>query len=395
MVRTKNLILFILLLISCKDQVSTLLKFDPRSIVAKEISLSDIADEITYIPLANSFQIGLIYNFRVIKNSIYLSAKDIGILEFDREGKKVRKIGSIGRGPGEYTYCFDFTVDDNRQTIYVMDQANLKVYSKTGNFLRIVSLKDYGDNISSFELIDSKIIIYFMLQYGNPKYDWIVLDTLGNLITEKKRTIPEFKTNWLLQGGTYKFDNRVTYWNPFTDTAYSVSPDLTYKASFIISPGEHRFPKIKFDSFEQFRQYLNIEQIFETNNFLILRYYYKKPTIALIDKKTRKSFLSFLKVENGNNIRPDYIGGLINDIDGGCMFQPCGASARQESYFFENDREYIIGLIEPYKIKTYVAGNEFKNSFPKYPERKKEFGKFANSLKETDNPVLMMVRLKK
>lgn len=395
MIRTKYLILFILLLISCKDQVNTLFKFDPRSIVANEISLSDIADEITYIPLDKCFQIGLIYNFRIIKNSIYLSAKDIGILEFNREGKNVRKIGNIGRGPGEYTYCFDFTVDDNRETFYVMDQRNVKVYSKTGNFLRNVSLKDYGDNIASFELIDSKIIIYFMLQYGDPKYDWIVLDTLGNLITEKKRIIPEFKTNWLIQGGTYKFENMVTYWNPFTDTAFSVSPDLTYKASFIISPGEHRFPKIKFDSFEQFRQYLNIEQIFETNRFLILRYYYKKPTIALIDKKTRKSFLSFLEVENGNNIRPDYIGGFINDIDGGSMFQPGGASARQESYFVENGREYIIGLIEPYKIKTCVASNEFKNSLPKYPEKKKELEKLANSLKETDNPVLMMVRLKK
>ena len=77
------------------------------------------------------------------------------------------------------------------------------------------------------------------------------------------------------------------------------------------------------------------------------------------------------------------------------MFQPGGASARQESYFVENGREYIIGLTYPYKIKTRVESNEFENSVPKYAEKKKELEKLADSLKETDNPVLMVVRLKK
>jgi hypothetical protein len=387
--------LLLLLTISCKSQDKDLYQFDPRTLKENKITLSEIADDITYIPLDNSIQLGLIYNYRIFKNSIYLSSKDIGILKFSREGKNARKIGNIGRGPGEYIFCFDFTLDDNSETIYVLDQTDLKVYSKNGNFLRRVPLKDYGDNIASFDLIDSKIIVYFMLQYGNPKYDWIVLDTFGNLISEKKRSVPEFKTNWGIIGGSYKFDDKITYWNPFTDTVFAVSPDLRYKASFIIGPGEHRFPKIRFDSFEQFRQYLNIEQIFETNRFFVFRYQYKKTTITFIDKKTRKSFPSFLEVEKGNGIRPNYIGGLSNDIDGGIMFQSGGASARQESYFVENGREYIIGLTEPYKIKTWVTGKEFKNSSPKYPEKKKELEILANSLKETDNPVLMIVRLKK
>jgi hypothetical protein len=61
----------------------------------------------------------------------------------------------------------------------------------------------------------------------------------------------------------------------------------------------------------------------------------------------------------------------------------------------KNGREYIVGLINPYQIKTLVMNNEFKNSISKYPEKKKELEKLANSLKETDNPVLMIVRLKK
>jgi hypothetical protein len=47
------------------------------------------------------------------------------------------------------------------------------------------------------------------------------------------------------------------------------------------------------------------------------------------------------------------------------------------------------------QIQSLLTKKEFKNSAPKYPEKKKELEKLANSLKETDNPVLKLVRLKK
>ncbi len=39
--------------------------------------------------------------------------------------------------------------------------------------------------------------------------------------------------------------------------------------------------------------------------------------------------------------------------------------------------------------------NAFKNSNPKYPEKKKELEALAASLNENDNPVLMLAKLKK
>jgi hypothetical protein len=181
--KTKYLLILIILSISCKPENKGLFEFDPRSLEENEITLSKITDEITYIPLDNSFPIGQIYKkIKFINNSIYLSAKGNGILAFDREGKFVRKIGSIGRGPGEYAYYYDITVDDKKETIYNMDQSNIKVYSKTGDFLRSIRLKEYGDNIDSFEIYNSKLFIFFLLQVDNAKYECIILDTLGNLM---------------------------------------------------------------------------------------------------------------------------------------------------------------------------------------------------------------------
>jgi len=99
----------------------------------------------------------------------------------------------------------------------------------------------------------------------------------------------------------------------------------------------------------------------------------------LIEKNSRGSYLSYWETTD--------IGGIINDLDGGTKFFP-------KSYFSENDNEYLLGLVHPYYLKNYISTNEFKNSIPKYPEKKKELEKLANSLKENDNPVLMLVRLK-
>ena len=77
--------------------------------------------------------------------------------------------------------------------------------------------------------------------------------------------------------------------------------------------------------------------------------------------------------------------GLINDLDGGPNIWPKTIK----------DDNTIIGWVDALQLKAHVASEAFKNSTPKYPEKKKELEKLANSLKETDNPVLIMVKLKK
>lgn len=128
--------------------------------------------------------------------------------------------------------------------------------------------------------------------------------------------------------------------------------------------------------------YLDIARIIETNRFYIVRYRYKQSYLALIDKDSHKSFLINLKFGNNN-----YNDGIENDIDGGHFLIP-------GYYFTENFREYIVGLIYPRQIKTRVASKEFKELTPLYPEKKKELESLADNLKEDDNPVLMLVRLK-
>jgi hypothetical protein len=386
MTKSKYLLFLSLLIFSCKSQNNSLYEFDPRSLTENKITLTDIADDIYYIPLDNTYSIGLIYDkIKFINNSIYLSAQNTGVLEFNREGKLLRKIGSIGRGPGEYTYCYSFTVDDKTETIYIQDSGNIiKVFSKTGLFLRSFSLSEYGDMIDAIESYNSMLFTSFSIQYENARYEWIVFDTLGKVIKKKERTSPKFRSN-AGSGDAYKYENELTYWNSFTDTVFSILPDLNQKASFIISPGEHRLPKSGITA-ETMSAYMWFRQIFESSRFIFISYFFplKKYAFVLIDKNNTKPFSVNLKYDG----RTTLTDGIINDLDGGIRFIP-------RSYFMENSREYFVGLINPYQIQSLVKSVEFKNATPKYSEKKKELEKLANSLKETDNPVLMVVRLKK
>lgn len=382
-------VLFIIILASCKSPDSGIYKFDPRTIEDNEITLSEIADDITYIPLDNSFPISLIYDPRYFVNdNIYLSAYQSGVMIFDRKGKLIRRIGSIGRGPGEYAHYFNFSVDDKSGTVYVLDARVIRVFSKTGRFLRSIELKEYEEGSDVIEFYNSKIFISFHPQYGVEKFDWIVLDTLGNILKTRERSLPEFHCNFLIGGGVYKFDNRIYSWNPWSDTIFSISPDFILEPSFVISPGEHRLPREDFHRLEDIKLYYAPHIILESNNFIFTRYYHENNVvIAVIDKETRASYSTILTsgpAVIGNNI----IGGITNDLDGGMRFQP-------ENYFVENDREYLAGLINAQDIIARVKTDEFKIFQAKYPEKKNAFEELAGRIKETDNQVLMVVRLKK
>jgi len=75
--------------------------------------------------------------------------------------------------------------------------------------------------------------------------------------------------------------------------------------------------------------------------------------------------------------------GIINDFDGGVSFKP-----------IYQRNNILIGFIESYALIAHVNSKTFINSTPKYPKKKKELEKLANSLNENDNPVLMLVKLK-
>ena len=95
--------------------------------------------------------------------------------------------------------------------------------------------------------------------------------------------------------------------------------------------------------------YMNVIFIFETSHFYVLNYYYKKKWAnVLIDKENNNLYRMEARESNQTSAGLKITGGIVNDLDGGIMFQP-------ENYFEENGQEYMIELLYPYILKNYIA----------------------------------------
>lgn len=393
--RQTYLIFLVFLVFSCNTHDIGLYVIDPEKLKGDIITMSDIADDITYIPLDNKYPIGIIYNHKMTNGSVYLSAKDNGVLVFNNEGKEVRKIGTKGNGPGEYQFCFSFAVDQKTGKVYVLDREKIKVYSADGVFVSEITYGVYigGGMADQIELFNSLISLSDGLRADYSENNWVFLDTLGNLVGAKKNSVVSEPTSF---GGSnmYQFKDHLFYYNNFNDTVFSISNDLCYETKCLFDFGEHRPPLDRPDvkSTEEFLKIADnvckVFYMFETNAFIVMEYFYPgESSYCFIEKGTKKSYKALQIVEkNGRKgARP----WLTNDLDGG---MPLTGSIRYNS---NGNDEYITTLITASDLKTYVSGDEFKKSVPKNPEKKADIERLANSLSETDNPVLMMVRLKK
>jgi hypothetical protein len=387
----------LLLTFSCRTKEKNPFEISPPIFSDSNITLSEIADDIKYIPLDNYIPIGITYSIRIIDENIYLSFKDVGIVQYDRNGKYIRNIGRKGRGPGEYRYCMAFTVDDDNKRIYIRDNDKIKVYSHLGNFLRDLPYKEYISRSSfGLEILNSLLFIpdYILDGLdGDPKFNWIFLDTLGRLVSTKENTAHSFYPNYGITGGIYNFDNKLFYFNPFNDTIFSISSDLKYNVAYIFPQDAHRRPEGGFgsDPWSQLSSLFIVTKMFETKSFTFVEYVYQdKGAILLINKISKKTFMAYKELKKAG-YQVSTRASIKNDLDGGL---PVSLSPIYY-YYVEDDSEYICSLLNSFEIKTYTSSNEFKDAVPKYPEKKRELEKLAVDLKETDNPVLMIVRLSK
>jgi hypothetical protein len=158
---------------------------------------------------------------------------------------------------------------------------------------------------------------------------------------------------------------------------------MVFKPHLVIEVGNRLLTpeaRAQYDFFYLRENYIRPVNLFEFRDYIYYEYTYRilpktdNLVYGFIGSKTT-DFQAFINAEQG----------LINDLDG-------GPDILLETI---KDDMTLISWIDAIKLKAHVASETFKNSTPKYPEKKKLLEKLSNSLKETDNPVLILVGLKK
>jgi hypothetical protein len=219
--------------------------------IPKDIKLSDIADSIVYIPLKDK-PVGTILGYKYFENDIFIhvGGTDQGFLHFDGAGNFLNRIGTMGRGPEEYTGGSSFSVIDNPKRFYILCNFNprrLLEFDFQGDFLSNVLSANHS--VGTFEAISSDRFLF--LAGGDTSFHY-----LGDLNDRNKKSLsvivhpllsnPEHKDLTYLEytgarSGAY-FKKLPLFWDALSmDTIFSISNDSIYP-KYILEKGTEGAP---------------------------------------------------------------------------------------------------------------------------------------------------------
>lgn len=389
------LMITLLSLQSCKNPSSTAKSFfylphyfidlDKSIENIKAIPLSSIGKEISYIPLETN-PVCLIerINKISISDSFIFVSDGTKLIQFTRNGNFVRQIGSNGRGPGEYTYIWDFCVNKEARLIYTLNAGSrgVLVFNFNGNFIKSFLLPTQQTQII---MIDTNSLMFhvpnMIIRSDDTTYSWLITDEDGRILSRhinhlKRVNFPGFTVP--MAPALYKFNRSVHFMEYGIDSLFyfnkeKIEPYATFNLGQLKMDPD---PLLKSEEDEEkYSRNIWIYSVIEDLNNLYINLNWGisiSPVSYVFNKQTSEA--TFLEDK-----------GFLNDLDFGITFWP-----RE----ILND-SILIDYIDAFQLKAHTASEVFKNSIPKYNKKKKELEKLANSLKETDNPVLMIVRLKK
>lgn len=383
---------FSLLLVSCQNTIKRdreeLITFDineKQTITDVKLTSLGFVD-IEYIPLETNDQCilpgvnrgmmeGIItgdnYFLTFLLNKIYM---------FRYDGSFVNTIGTIGRGPNEFIVFHDIDIDPKNQYIYLVSGWDKRffVYSETGEFIRTFTSPL---NTTEFKFTEDGIFCYSVNTFANIDTSYSLIDSDGRVLKSFQNKYP-----WTKGGGTvafnenlfYRFNNQLFKKEAYSDTIYTLE-NMNFKPHLIIKHGNRLLtPEARTggDASILMRDFISQQNLFEFGDYVFYDYIYDFndgiPTGLIGSKKDNSQI--FINSETG----------FVNDIDGGLNLIPKTVK----------DDNKLVGWVDAIKLKEHVASEAFKNSTPKYPQKKQELEKLAATLKDTDNPILIIVKLK-
>jgi hypothetical protein len=107
------------------------------------VPLSDIADNVMKIELETTDEC-LLDNVRQVElfeNYLLVKDRSTFLYVFDMQGRFIRRIGMKGNGPGEYSFCLSFLLDEQNKKISLWTNIGILLYDIEGNFLEKIPLR--------------------------------------------------------------------------------------------------------------------------------------------------------------------------------------------------------------------------------------------------------------
>lgn len=343
----------------------------------KQLYLSEISDKVTYITLQTDSNCIIGGYDRVQLTDNYVIVFGERCLLFDRSGNFIRYIGKKGRGPQEYENASTGFYYDK---FYIPAGKNIKVYKLDGSYLKTLK----RENLFLWQYPIGNGLFLGYKSYMNKFQEWcLAICTENGLL----KTVP-IKDQLSSDNGIQAYDEcivcdtngKVIFKELYNDTIYSISPDLIIKPEYKLNLNKLLVPlsskvgwtkeniKKKMDIY--YNDYFRANFIFFGAKYVFVNFTFQgKKNVGYFNIKGGNFFTSL-------NDRKD--GCFINDIDGGPDFVPAVGNHKKGE---------LATLVWPYDLFQRFEVNQDsdfgKNSGINFP-----------GLKEKDNPIVMIVKLK-
>lgn len=344
---------------------------------SRPVNITDISTDLNYIRLETKDECLTGTKLTVYSNDPYLIAIDRQkILLFNRkDGKFIREIGHKGNGPGEYSRTYSvMPYNEEKNIVYAGRNKKRYGYSLDGQLKDTLIIPELVSEIGN---IDENTFAAFLPNYqGDEKNKIIIFNEKDSLIKTFPNYLSAPKTDaffiWNPNSWFYKLNKQLFFYELFNDTLFHVSTN-SLAPRFIFDMGLYS-PPYEMKTSPQFEasKYFLIQTINESSKYLFCAFNFNKRNyIAIYDKDQKETIVNDYSAESGK--------GFINNIN---EFVPLEFSSI-------NEKGELICTIEAYKIKQW---------FEKNPEKVLQLPEYLRGLiniKETDNPVIIIAKLKK
>lgn len=332
------------------------------------IPLSSIGSRLEYIPLETNpaCMVRGISKVSVLDSLLFIS-DDYRLLAFDKNGRFIRKIGSEGRGPGEYLRVLDFAVNKKGKEIYLLSARQVFIYDLDGQFKRDFRI---SFPCSQFVLNEKDELIFHPVNIAQatdePVYSLYFLNKNGKIKTRINNTLKRENGGIAIPISPLYFYKDILHFMEFgIDTLYRYE-NLIKTPYIIFQTGNLKFPPDPtINEVPGIHGKIWISDILEIKESFFIKVWWGVSisiSNCLYDKLTSE----FIVLKNNS---------FTNDIDAGISFWP--KTIINDSIMVDFADAY--DLIKSYKKEA------------KGTEQSAQLENIMKNLTETSNPVIMIL----
>lgn len=408
------LLLTILIAASCKNQnapiENSIKTIDVEGAVGKGqvVPLSHIAESIEYIPLEtkqSSLVDKISWNSIVYENNKFYIKYNHSLFVFDNNGKFLYNFNRQGRGPQEYDLLSDFCIDAD-ENIIVRGFERFIIYDKSGNYVKVLADKNFSPGVvlkKCYPLGKERYLFITELKRGaDNEYSAIILDLKSDKITKIKypqkerefvKRLPQMYRYTFYEITALPSAEGVLLINGLDENVLRINKNLDIDTLFSYNFGKYNPRDIPGGVFDRGGGGSSVSRYlfpFESTAYIFDQFKLglsaHKPRVMqrFASKLENDTFTSDISCSLFNKKTGEFIFvdqpetnqiGFPDDFEGGPAVWP----------LYVNISNQMVSFINAYSFINYAETHDVSAKFKE----------IAGRLKETDNPVLVLVNLKK